>query len=273
MRFTTFRRNGTDAVAHGAVVDDGIVELGTGSLRGLIERGLPTSVGAPTLNLDEVTLLPPVPDSAKVFAIGLNYVAHREEGGRFERDPYPSVFTKTADSHVGHGETIVKPSVSEQYDYEGELAVVIGRRCHRVAPNDALAHVAGYAVYNDGSVRDWQHHSTQWVVGKSFYRSSAFGPWLVTPDEVGDLTTLTLTTRVNDDVRQKASVSDLIFDVPTVISYLSTVTPLLPGDVIATGTPAGVGSAMKPPTFLQPGDVVEIEISRVGTLRNQVVGE
>jgi 2-keto-4-pentenoate hydratase/2-oxohepta-3-ene-1,7-dioic acid hydratase in catechol pathway len=276
------------AVSFGAVVDGGIVDLGARlgpeivSVRDLLERGdldvardrLAATAGGPDIDidLDAVTLLPPVPDARKVFGIGLNYAAHRDES-RSQAAEHPTVFTRLPDSHVGHGQPIVKPAASDQFDYEGELAVVIGRRCHQVAADRALAHVAGYAAFNDGSVRDWQFHSTQWIPGKNWYRSGAFGPWLVTADELTDITAQTLTTRVNGEVRQQSPIADLIFDVPTLVAYISSFTPLLPGDVIATGTPSGVGAYRDPPEFLAAGDVVEVEITGIGTLRNPVIAD
>src|SRR5690606_19564019 len=168
---------------------------------------------------------------------------------------------------------LVRPALSEQYDFEGELAVVIGRRAHRVSREDALSYVAGYSCFNDGSVRDFQRHSVQWTPGKNFLASGAFGPWLVTSDEQPDLSRLRLRTLLNGEVMQDESVGELCFDVPRLIEYCSSWTALEPGDVIATGTPGGVGAARQPPVWMKPGDVVEVDIAGVGVLRNTVVAE
>jgi 2-keto-4-pentenoate hydratase/2-oxohepta-3-ene-1,7-dioic acid hydratase in catechol pathway len=163
--------------------------------------------------------------------------------------------------------------VSTRFDFEGELAVIIGRRGRYVSRVDAPSLVAGYACYNDGSIRDFQRHSTQYIAGKNFPGTGAFGPWLTTADEIGDIRNQTLTTRINSECVQHARLDDLIFDVPALIEYCSTFTELVPGDVIVTGTPGGVGAARKPPLWLKPGDAVEVEISGVGLLRNPVAQE
>jgi 2-keto-4-pentenoate hydratase/2-oxohepta-3-ene-1,7-dioic acid hydratase in catechol pathway len=226
---------------------------------------------APLVAIDDVTLRPPL-DAPRLFCIGVNYRDHRAEMGH-DDVPYPTVFVRFSTSVVGHDSPIVRPSVSDRFDYEGELAVVVGRAGRHIARRDALAHVAGYACFDDGSVRDFQRHTSQFTAGKNFDRSGAFGPWLVTADEVGDPSTLELTTRVNGEVRQHATTDLLINDVPALVEYLSTFTELLPGDVIATGTPGGVGVARDPQVFLRPGDTVEVEISGVGLLRNVVTAE
>jgi 2-keto-4-pentenoate hydratase/2-oxohepta-3-ene-1,7-dioic acid hydratase in catechol pathway len=227
---------------------------------------------APLVERDAITLLPPVPAPARIFCIGINYVSHREETGRAEA-AHPTVFVRFASSVVGAGTPIERPRASQDFDYEGELAVVIGRPGRRIPRTDALAHVAGYSCFNDGSVRDWQRHTGQFTPGKNFDRSGAFGPSLVTADEVGDPAALALCTRVNGAEMQRAFTDQMIFDVPALVEYLSAFTALQPGDVIATGTPGGVGAARTPPVFLQPGDAVEVEISRVGVLANPVVAE
>jgi 2-keto-4-pentenoate hydratase/2-oxohepta-3-ene-1,7-dioic acid hydratase in catechol pathway len=223
---------------------------------------------APT-PLATLTLLPPIPRPGKILCVGLNYLEHRNETGRAPTE-HPVIFVRFPDSLVAHGAPLRHPGVSQEYDYEGELAVVIGRAAHQVPEARALEHVAGYACFNDGSVRDWQRHTHQFTPGKNFLRSGAFGPALVTADEVGDPTTLTLTTRVSGEVLQQASTAELLFPIPRLIAYLSAFTRLEPGDVIATGTPGGVGAKRVPPRFLAPGDVVEVEISRVGRLSNPV---
>lgn len=223
--------------------------------------------------LEGLALLPVVPDPDKIICVGVNYAEHRAEMGRGETPEYPVLFTRFANSQVGHGQPLVRPRASAQFDYEGELAVVIGRRGRHVAREGALALVAGYACYNDASVRDWQRHTHQFTPGKNFVGSGAFGPWFVGADELADPAALTLATRLNGVEVQRASTAEMIFDVPALIAYCSTFTELVPGDVIITGTPAGVGSKRKPPLFLKAGDVVEVEISGIGVLRNPVVDE
>lgn len=163
---------------------------------------------------------------------------------------------------------MLKPKESEMLDFEGELAIVIGRHCRRVSRESALSVVAGYSIYNDGSVRDWQRHSGQFGPGKNFPATGGFGPWIVTPDEIDDVTRCTLVIRLNGIEVQRASIDDLIFDIPALVEYCSTFTPLAPGDVIVTGTPGGVGAARKPPLWMKPGDVAEVEVSGIGILRN-----
>ena len=226
---------------------------------------------APVLSLAEVTLLPPI-EAPRIFCIGVNYRSHRDEMGH-DDVPYPTVFVRFASSLVGSGTPIIRPRVSEHLDFEGELAVVIGASGRAIGGERALDHVAGYACFQDGSVRDFQRHTSQFTAGKNFDASGAFGPWIVTSDEVGDPAALALTTRVNGAVMQEATTDLLLNDVPALIEYLSTFTELHPGDVIATGTPGGVGAARTPPLWLQAGDVVEVDIRGVGVLRNEVVDE
>jgi 2-keto-4-pentenoate hydratase/2-oxohepta-3-ene-1,7-dioic acid hydratase in catechol pathway len=227
----------------------------------------------PDYSLDDLTFAPVIADAAaKILCVGINYLPHIREMGR-ERPQYPVLFVRFADSLVGHRQPLLLPRVSEQFDYEGELAVVIGRRARRVERQAALDYVAGYSCFNDGSVRDYQRHSQQFTPGKNFHASGSFGPWLVTTDEIGDPRELTLTTRLNGNVMQSESVSELCFDVPQLIEYCSTWTQLEPGDVIVTGTPGGVGAGRKPPVWMKPGDTVEVDISSIGTLRNTVVAD
>jgi 2-keto-4-pentenoate hydratase/2-oxohepta-3-ene-1,7-dioic acid hydratase in catechol pathway len=218
------------------------------------------------------TLLPVVPNPDKILCVGLNYEEHRRETGRAEV-ANPTIFTRFADSQVAHGRPLVRPRVSTEFDFEGELAVVIGKPGRHIPRDKAFAHVAGYACYNDGSVRDWQRHTHQFTPGKNFPLTGGFGPWLVTADEVPDLDALHLSTRVNGTVVQASGLDHMIFDVPRIVEYCSTFTTLNPGDVIATGTPGGVGAKRQPPLWLVPGDVVEVEITGIGTLRNTVADE
>jgi 2-keto-4-pentenoate hydratase/2-oxohepta-3-ene-1,7-dioic acid hydratase in catechol pathway len=219
--------------------------------------------------LGEIRLAPVIPDPGKIICIGVNYRSHQDEIGK-AAPAAPVVFARYADSQMGHGADALKPARSAQFDYEGEVALVISRPAHKVAKADAYDHVAGYAVYNDFSVRDWQRAASQWLPGKTWPGTGGFGPCLVTADEVGDVTALELTTRVNGEVRQHGKVADLINDIPSIIEYVTTFTPLSPGDVIVTGTPGGVGLFMEPQGFIVDGDVVEVEVTGLGTLRNTV---
>lgn len=205
----------------------------------------------------------------KILCVGVNYRPHIEEMGREVPDK-PVVFTRFASSIVGNGDDLLHPGISEQYDFEGELAIVIGKPAHRVSKNDALEVIGGYCCFMDGSVRDWQRHTSQFTAGKNFDRSGAMGE-VVDARQIPDPTALELVTRVNGEQMQHGLVRDLVFDIPTLVEYCSSFTSLAPGDVIATGTPGGVGAARKPPVWLKPGDIVEVEIDGLGALQNTVV--
>ncbi|WP_343207521.1 fumarylacetoacetate hydrolase family protein [Blastomonas sp. AAP53] len=227
---------------------------------------------APRIPLQDLTFAPVIGNAGKIFCVGHNYESHRQETGR-AKTSYPSIFVRFADSQMGHGEPIIMPKVSTMLDYEGELAVVIGKAGKNIAQADALQHVAGYSCYNDASVRDWQWHTTQFTPGKNFAGTGAFGPWLVTPDEIPDPATLSVTTRLNGTVVQSQPTADMIFPIPQLIAYISTFTHLAPGDVIVTGTPGGVGAKRQPPLWLKPGDTVEVDIPGIGLLINPVHAE
>lgn len=280
MKLLTYRVDGK--AGFGALLDGGVVDVSTRaadlpSIRAALEQDalgrvaeiVADAPGADRQLGDVQQLLPVIPDPGKIICAGVNYRAHRDEAGRAAAE-YPTIFTRFADTQIADGDDALRPAESDRFDYEGELAVVIGRHGSHIAEVDAMSFVAGYACYNDFSVRDWQRHSTQWTPGKNFPGTGAFGPCFVTADEVADVELLTLETRVNGEVRQSAPVADLIFSIPTLIAYISRFTPLSPGDVLATGTPGGVGLFQEPPAFLEPGDVVEVEIERVGLLRNVV---
>lgn len=226
----------------------------------------------PDHRIGAVTILPAVPDpQRKVLCVGLNYRAHVAESAGRDVPENPRIFARLDDTIIGHGAPLWRPRNSTHFDYEGELAVVIGRPGRHIPAARALEHVVAYTIFNDGSVRDYQKHSV--TAGKNFPCTGPLGPWLVTADEIPDPAALTLTTRVNGEQRQRTSTGDMILNVQALIEYISAFTPLAPGDVIATGTPEGVAHARKPPPWLVPGDVVEIEISGIGILRNPVVAE
>lgn len=230
-----------------------------------------TLANAPHLDLSTVRLLPPLTRPSKILCIGLNYREHATEIG-FKLPEWPAVFARFPSCLIGHGSPLVRPKLSEQLDYEGELVVVLGRRAKNVPSGQELSHVAAYSIFNDASVRDFQFHSSQWTLGKNFDATGSFGPWLSTPDELPPgATGLRITTKVNDMVVQSANTSDLVFDVASLIRMLSSTMTLEPGDMIVTGTPSGVGYTRKPPLFLKAGDTCEVEIEKLGVLKNTVV--
>lgn len=281
MRITSYSIDGIKSF--GVVTDDGVIDAkplagGPQSLKDAIAAGSMDMIAEATVkrsadySIEEVEFLPVIPDPDKIIAVGLNYRSHVLEGGR-DIPEWPMIFTRFANSQVGHGQPMIKPNVSEMFDFEGEMAVIIGKRCRHVSEADALSVVAGYACYNDGSIRDFQRHTSQFVPGKSFYKSGAFGPWMVTADEIPDPGALTLMTRLNGREMQHATTDDLLFSIPQLIHYLTTVTELVPGDVIVSGTTGGVGCYRDPPVFMKEGDIIEIELDKIGVLRNPIVNE
>lgn len=283
MRLISFERDGR--ASFGIVVGEtGIIDSGQ-RLAGEFDD-LRAVLGAGALNLlrgmagldadcsfDDVRFLPVIANpAAKILCVGVNYMPHIKEMGR-ERPEHPVIFVRFQDSLVGHHDPMIRPQASEKYDFEGELAVVVGRRARHVRRQEALEYVAGYSCFNDGSIRDFQRHGPQWTAGKNFHHSGAFGPWLVTADECPDPKQFRLRTILNGQLVQDESVAELCFDIPQLIEYCSTWTQLEPGDVIATGTPGGVGAGRKPPLWMQPGDSVQIDISGVGVLSNPIAAE
>lgn len=280
MRLVSFRHAG--AQKFGAVVEDGIVDLSAQSggrwmtLRdalagkGLADLATAAKNRKTDFALDAVELLPVIPNPDKILCVGLNYASHIGEVGR-ERPVQPSVFSRLHNTLVPPGGDIVRPSASIAFDFEGELAVVIGERCRHVPRAQALSVIAGYTCFLDASVRDFQKHSV--TAGKNFPATAPLGPWMVTADVISDPQALSLTTRLNGAVVQNDTTDHMIFDVATIIEYLSTVTWLEPGDIIATGTPEGVGLGRKPPLWMKAGDRVEVEISGIGTLNVNVIDE
>jgi len=226
----------------------------------------------PDFKLAEVKLLPPIPNPGKIFCIGLNYEDHRKETKR-DKTEEPAVFVRFAESQVGHDQPMLRPRESFKLDFEGEIAVIIGEGGRRIAEADAWKHVAGYSCYNDGSVRDWQWATTQWTAGKNFVATGGFGPWIVTADEIPGGTRMSLVTRLNGVEMQSTNTDYLVHSIPKLIAHLSTWVPLAPGDVIVSGTPAGVGGRREPPVWMKPGDIVEVEVSGVGVLRNSIADD
>ncbi|HSG65314.1 MAG TPA: fumarylacetoacetate hydrolase family protein [Gammaproteobacteria bacterium] len=281
MRLISFEYQGT--AGYGLARDGGVVAAGRrlggryGDLKSVLAAGALSELHelervAPDLDLAEIVQLPVIPNAAKILCVGINYLSHIKETGR-DVPKYPVLFTRFADTFVGHEQPIVRPRVSTDLDYEGELAVIIGKPGRHIEREHALEHVAGYTCCNEGSVRDYQYHTIQFTAGKNFFHSGSLGPWLLTTDEQPDPTRFHLQTRINGTVLQDAPVSDLCFDIPQLIEYCSIWTPLGAGDIIVTGTPGGVGRVRKPPIWMRPGDVVEIDIRGIGTLRNTIVDE
>ncbi|WP_109123547.1 fumarylacetoacetate hydrolase family protein [Dyella sp. C11] len=284
MRFMRFEKDGHVGIAvdaghgwHARLDDDAafpgdvglIAMLAPGNRDVLVEH---LHKGA-AVDMDHVRFLPPCARPGKIVCLGLNYRDHARE---FDSPPpkYPTLFGRFASSLIGHGAPLVRPRVSDKFDYEGELVLVIGRSGRHITQQDALDHVFGYGVFNDASIRDYQLRTTQWTMGKNFDGTGAFGPWLVTADELPPgAAGLALETRLNGEVVQQASTSDMIFDVAQTIAIVSEAMTLDAGDMIVMGTPSGVGYARKPPLYMKPGDVCEVSIERIATLRNTVVQE
>lgn len=281
MKLATFEHSGRQSfgvVAAGRLVDVGAAVVDRfRDLKSLLAAGPPDIVTdlvnsgrSEDYALEDVQLLPPITNPDKIICVGLNYESHRKETGRPEVE-FPTLFTRFANTQIGHGAPIHAPRESSMVDYEGELAVILGKGGRHIKEADALDHVAGYSCYNDVSIRDWQRHTSQFTPGKNFACTGPFGPWMVTGDEIPDPSTLTLETRLNGERMQHATTDLLIFTIPVLISYISTFTRLEPGDVIVSGTPGGVGFKRDPQVFMKHGDNVEIEISGIGVLANPVI--
>ncbi|CAN5300413.1 fumarylacetoacetate hydrolase family protein [soil metagenome] len=281
MKLVTFEKDGREGF--GAVSGDRVIDLtgrvaGSDSLAALLEAdGLAAArafcEGPPgDFALTDCVLLPVVPRPSKIICLGLNFKGHVTETGR-PMPARPVIFHRHAQTLTAHDAALIRPVVSEQLDYEGELCVVIGKRGGNIAPDDAMAYVAGYTCFNEASIRDWQKHSHLYGMGKNFRGTGAVGPWMVTADEIPDPARLVLTTTLNGSEVQRAGIDDFIFPIPELISYVSQALDWLPGDLLVTGTPSGVGLFQNPPRFLRPGDVVEVSITEIGTLRNTVVDQ
>jgi 2-keto-4-pentenoate hydratase/2-oxohepta-3-ene-1,7-dioic acid hydratase in catechol pathway len=278
MRLLSFAADGKEWF--GAARDDGIITLndkiGQPDLRAALAAGAMEATGraakdaAPDRRLDDIIFLPVIPRPGKILCAGLNCRSHVAEMGR-ELPKQPSMFTRFVDTLVGHGGAMIRPTVSDHFDFEGELALVIGKGGRHITPESALDHIAGYTCFVDGSVRDYQKFSV--TSGKNFPSTGPLGPWMVTTDEIDDPGRLTLTTRLNGQDVQHSKTDLLIYSIPQIIAFCSDFTALSPGDVIATGTPEGVGHSRKPPLWMKPGDRLEVEIDGIGVLRVDIAAE
>jgi len=281
MKLITF--DAGDGAHVGLVTDAGVVDLtqhaGVTSLRGLIADGKVADMAAHANaaadhELADFPFLPVLPDPEHIWCVGVNYMDHLQEaidaGLPRSKSEFPMIFGRYADTMVGHKQNLMKAPIVHKLDYECELAVIIGKGGRYIAKEDALSHIAGYSCFNEGSARDWQYHTAQVVPGKNFAKTGGFGPWMVTADEIPDPQVLDISTVLNGQTMQSANTKDMIFDVATVISYVSNISELQPGDVIASGTPSGVGQSREPQVFMQPGDTCEIHIENVGVLVNEI---
>lgn len=281
MRWLSFERDGALSFGYVTSSGAGVVDAGARSsystLREAIEadalQSLVSECGDEAdLSLDGLTYAPTITDPKKILCVGLNYKAHQEETGR-GGEGVPTVFVRFAAAQVAHGQPMIEPRESSTLDWEGEIAMIIGKGGRRISQADALDHVVGFGIYNDGSVREYQRHTSQFTPGKNFTATGGFGPWMMTLDEIGDVRAMELTTRVNGEVMQNATADLMVHGFEELIEFCSTFIELEPGDVIVTGTPGGVGSARNPPVFMHDGDVVEVEVSPIGKLVNPVVAE
>ena len=281
MRWLSFYHN--QELTFGYVTSDGegVVDVGSRSdftsLRDVLEAGalssLPQECGdSADIPLQDVDYAPTITNPKKILCVGLNYKAHQEETGR-GGEGFPTIFVRFAAAQVAHQKPIIRPKESQSLDFEGEIAMIIGRPGRRIDRESALSHVAGFGIYNDGSVRDYQRHTSQFTPGKNFACTGGFGPWMMTLDEIGDLSEMEITTRLNGKVMQNAKADLLVHGFEELIEYCSTFVELEPGDVIVTGTPGGVGAARNPPMFMDEGDLIEIEVAPIGTLSNKVERE
>jgi 2-keto-4-pentenoate hydratase/2-oxohepta-3-ene-1,7-dioic acid hydratase in catechol pathway len=282
MKLVTYRFDGRPGF--GAVKEQGVVDLGkclptVADLAALIsdkaalEEATRIAATAPAdFDLARLQLEPVIPRPNKVICVGINYVAHAAEAGRTV-GKYPVIFHRYAETLIAHGAPLLRPTVSDNFDFEAELAVVIGKGGSHIKPEEAMDHVAGYTCFNDASVRDWQFHTHQYGMGKNFRGTGALGPWLVTADEIPDYRQLSIKGFLNGECLQTGELSELAFDIPALIAYVSQALDWQPGDILATGTPSGIGFKRQPPLFLKPGDTFDVVIPGVGTLSNSVADE
>lgn len=284
MKFASFLHRGS--ATYGAVIDDQhLVDLRPAlgakapDLQSAIAQGLLGQAAAiaraatERIAIDAVEFLPVIGRPSKIVCVGLNYADHVRETGRQVTQQAPTLFLRVANSQAGHGQALLVPPESPALDFEGEIAVIIGKPGRRIAEGAAWEHVAGWACYNDASIRDWQVATSQWTAGKNFARTGAFGPWMVTADEIRPDQVMTLVTRLNGEEVQRTTTDLLIHSIPSLIAHISCFTELEAGDVIVTGTPGGVGFKRQPPLYMRPGDVVEVEVDALGVLRNPIEAE
>jgi 2-keto-4-pentenoate hydratase/2-oxohepta-3-ene-1,7-dioic acid hydratase in catechol pathway len=287
MKLLSFLHGGKES--WGALIGDAVIDLGKAT--GGRYAGLQDFIASPDFSqrdkllvgrqgdvaLSQIQFLPVIPRPEKIICLVRNYLDHHQEviaaGMQRELSKFPPIFLRVWRSQIGHGQPIIRPKVSYELDWEAELAVIIGKTGRHIPEEAAMDHVAGYSCYNDVSVREWQFHAKQIAAGKNFVGTGPFGPWMVTVDEIPDPTNLKLELRINGKTEQSSNTRNLIFKIPTIISYCSAIFDLSPGDVLVTGTPAGVGWSRKPPKFLKAGDTVDVEIERIGILRNPVIDE
>lgn len=278
MKLISFIHN--DVMSYGILNDSGVVDLGRRlggkytTLKSLLSNSALDEIEQfkdeqPDFDAEEIKWLPVIVNPQKIICVGMNYADKRKEFG--EENSQPTLFIRFSDTQVGHNAPVVKPNITTEFDYEGELAVIIGRDCYHVETKEALNYVAGYSCYMDGSVRDWQH--TWYTAGKNWLGTGAFGPCLATRDEIDDPQNLSIKTTLNGNLVQNDNTRNMIHDIPSLISYISTFTPLSAGDVIITGSPGGVGKKRIPPLFLKNGDTVEVSIEKIGSLKNTIIDE
>ncbi|MEH6516837.1 MAG: fumarylacetoacetate hydrolase family protein [Halioglobus sp.] len=282
MRFLSFSHNGTES--WGVASDTGVIDLGArhgGSLFDVLRDDKLAAMKDAAAGLSEdvaladISYLPPITTPEKIACIGVNYANRNAEYKDNSADPeWPSLFMRTIDSFTGHDQPLWRPPESHQLDYEGEIVIIIGKQGHRISEEDAMDHVAGFTIMNEGTLRDWVRHAKFNVTqGKNFVHSGGLGPWMVTADEIADVTNMTVTTRVNGEQRQHDTTANLMFPFRYLLSYLSKFYILKPGDIISTGTPLGAGARFEPPKYLAPGDVVEVEVPGIGVLSNGVIDD
>lgn len=287
MKLAMFRRDGKKGIAAASTTSNGGAFFGftedmagyPGDIDSLIAAGadLKTTgeslLAAPEVDLSSCEYLPPITRPSKIICVGLNYAEHSKEIG-FDAPSYPTIFSRFPSCLVGHNQPMIKPVQSDQFDYEGEMVVVLKKGGKKIPENEALTYIAGYSLFNEGSIRDFQFLTPQWTVGKNFDGTGAFGPWLVTPDALPPGGKgLKITTRLNGDIVQESNTEYMIFGIAALISLLSDTMTLEPGDVIVSGTPSGVGVSRKPPLFMKDGDVAEVEVESIGILRNPIKAE
>ena len=277
MRWLSFLTDGRSSF--GYVEEDCVVDLGSvcnlPDLKSALRQDCLDFVHqvlcerAPRISMEDIEFLPPIPNPSKVLCVGLNYLEHQRETGHGGEDQ-PTIFVRFGGAQIGHNGVMLQPRESASLDFEGEIALVIGSPGRRIPEEKCLEHVFGFSCYNDGSVREYQRHTSQFTSGKNFAQTGGFGPWIMTPDEISDLADMELLTHLNGELMQHAWSSDMVFDFASILSYCSTFTELEPGDVVVTGTPGGVGARRSPPVFMEDGDIISVTVRPIGTLTNTV---